>query len=322
MLAKVEIPYRVIDVAAGDLGLQRGPQVRLRGVGADAEHLPRGHLDLQLHRLPGAAPGGAAPRRRRRDPAGRDPQRHAGDHPLDRRDPGEPPAGRRLGPRAEGAAAVPRPRPGAVKRDDVANVEPEPDEPSARGWSPPTSTGRSSRSRRHDLATAPSPPSPGSSGPGPMLVMVTGRPPRWMRYVADAVGHRGVAICANGASSTTCTPRPSCGPTAIAARGAAPRSIDAAARRSRRAARSPWSTTDGFVYEPTLPPRRWDATDPAAGRRRPTLSSPAAAASCSHSHPAPTPTRCSQRRPRPCGDLVDRHPLVGRGAARDERARA
>lgn len=34
---------------------------------------------------------------------------------------------------------------------------------------------------------------------GSMLVMVTGRPPRWIHPVAEAVGHRGVAICANGA---------------------------------------------------------------------------------------------------------------------------
>jgi Cof subfamily protein (haloacid dehalogenase superfamily) len=34
---------------------------------------------------------------------------------------------------------------------------------------------------------------------GAMLVLVTGRPPRWMRPVADAVAHRGMAICANGA---------------------------------------------------------------------------------------------------------------------------
>jgi Cof subfamily protein (haloacid dehalogenase superfamily) len=34
---------------------------------------------------------------------------------------------------------------------------------------------------------------------GAILVMVTGRPPRWLHPVADAVGHRGVAICANGA---------------------------------------------------------------------------------------------------------------------------
>ncbi|GAB2815765.1 Cof-type HAD-IIB family hydrolase [Actinoallomurus bryophytorum] len=34
---------------------------------------------------------------------------------------------------------------------------------------------------------------------GAMLVMVTGRPPRWIHPVASAVGHQGVAICANGA---------------------------------------------------------------------------------------------------------------------------
>jgi Cof subfamily protein (haloacid dehalogenase superfamily) len=34
---------------------------------------------------------------------------------------------------------------------------------------------------------------------GRMLVLVTGRPPRWMRDIADVVGHRGIAICANGA---------------------------------------------------------------------------------------------------------------------------
>src|SRR5512139_2475740 len=34
---------------------------------------------------------------------------------------------------------------------------------------------------------------------GATLVMVTGRPPRWMHDVATAVDHHGVAICANGA---------------------------------------------------------------------------------------------------------------------------
>ncbi|HEY5186720.1 MAG TPA: HAD family hydrolase [Actinomycetes bacterium] len=33
---------------------------------------------------------------------------------------------------------------------------------------------------------------------GVPLVLVTGRPPRWMRPVVEATGHRGVAICANG----------------------------------------------------------------------------------------------------------------------------
>jgi Cof subfamily protein (haloacid dehalogenase superfamily) len=34
---------------------------------------------------------------------------------------------------------------------------------------------------------------------GATLVFVTGRPPRWMREVINAVAHRGMAICANGA---------------------------------------------------------------------------------------------------------------------------
>ncbi|MFF5265168.1 HAD family hydrolase [Actinomadura viridis] len=34
---------------------------------------------------------------------------------------------------------------------------------------------------------------------GATLVMVTGRPPRWMAEIATAVGHHGIAICANGA---------------------------------------------------------------------------------------------------------------------------
>jgi Cof subfamily protein (haloacid dehalogenase superfamily) len=34
---------------------------------------------------------------------------------------------------------------------------------------------------------------------GALVVMVTGRPPRWMAPVADATGHRGLAVCANGA---------------------------------------------------------------------------------------------------------------------------
>ncbi|MCU1587618.1 MAG: phosphatase YbhA, partial [Frankiales bacterium] len=34
---------------------------------------------------------------------------------------------------------------------------------------------------------------------GATFVMVTGRPPRWMRSIAEESGHRGLAICANGA---------------------------------------------------------------------------------------------------------------------------
>jgi len=34
---------------------------------------------------------------------------------------------------------------------------------------------------------------------GATLVLVTGRPPRWMAPVAEQTGHRGLAVCANGA---------------------------------------------------------------------------------------------------------------------------
>jgi hypothetical protein len=34
---------------------------------------------------------------------------------------------------------------------------------------------------------------------GALIVIVTGRPPRWLAGIADATGHHGLAICANGA---------------------------------------------------------------------------------------------------------------------------
>lgn len=34
---------------------------------------------------------------------------------------------------------------------------------------------------------------------GALIVVVTGRPPRWLDGIADALGHHGLAICANGA---------------------------------------------------------------------------------------------------------------------------
>ena len=62
MLAKIEVPYRVIDIAAGRSGFVGGAQIRLRGVGADAGHLPGADLDVELHDVPGPAAGGALPR--------------------------------------------------------------------------------------------------------------------------------------------------------------------------------------------------------------------------------------------------------------------
>ena len=108
-LDKLELSYRVIDTAAGDLGLVGGPQVRLRGVDPDPGPLPRAHLDLQLHRVPDPPPRHPrpVPGRPGRHRAGRDPQRHpVRDHPHDRGDPRDPPERRRLGHRPAGAATV------------------------------------------------------------------------------------------------------------------------------------------------------------------------------------------------------------------------
>src|SRR5690606_13620074 len=91
--------------------VERRAQVRLRGVAAHAAALPRAHVDVELHDVPGAPPQRARARRGRRqerDAHRRDAQRHARHDALDRRDPRAPPAGRRLGPRAGGPASVPR----------------------------------------------------------------------------------------------------------------------------------------------------------------------------------------------------------------------
>ncbi len=111
MLAKIEVPYRIIDTAAGDLG---GPAARKFDCEAWVPTQGRFReltstsncTTYQARRL----------NTRERDPEGLghphrgDPQRHARHDPLARRDPREPPAARRLGRRARGAAALPRSR--------------------------------------------------------------------------------------------------------------------------------------------------------------------------------------------------------------------
>ena len=106
-LDKLELAYRVIDVAAGDLGLsaQRKfdceawvpTQGRYRELTSTSNC-----TDFQTRRLDIRGRFG------RRRQADRDPQRHPGRDPAHHRgDPRDPPAGRRLRPRPEGAAALP-----------------------------------------------------------------------------------------------------------------------------------------------------------------------------------------------------------------------
>ena len=61
---KLELAYRVIDVAAGDLGIERGAQVRHRGVVPVAGHLPRADVDVELHDVPGPPAQHPHPHRR------------------------------------------------------------------------------------------------------------------------------------------------------------------------------------------------------------------------------------------------------------------
>ncbi len=111
MLAKIEVPYRIIDTAAGDLG---GPAARKFDCEAWVPTQGKYReltLDLELHDVPGAPAQHARARPERLGhPRRRDAQRHARHDALARRDPREPPAGRRLGARARGAAPLPRSR--------------------------------------------------------------------------------------------------------------------------------------------------------------------------------------------------------------------
>ena len=77
LLDKLELAYRVIDVAAGDLGLSAQRKFDCEAWIPTQGTLPRAHLDLELHRVPGAAPRHPRPRRGREHRAGGDAERHA-----------------------------------------------------------------------------------------------------------------------------------------------------------------------------------------------------------------------------------------------------
>ena len=81
-LDKLELVYRVIDVAAGDLGTSAQRKFDCEAWIRIAGPVPRAHVDLQLHRLPDPPAGHPRPGRRRHRRADRDPQRDA---LLDRR---------------------------------------------------------------------------------------------------------------------------------------------------------------------------------------------------------------------------------------------
>ncbi|MBD2891426.1 HAD family hydrolase [Actinomadura nitritigenes] len=92
---------------------------------------------------------------------------------------------------------------------------------------------------------------------GAMLVMVTGRPPRWMTEIAAAVRHRGLAICANGALVYDLHSE-----TVVHARQIPPDVLAEAIGRLRGVSpgfRFAVEYPTGFVFETSYDLSRWDA---------------------------------------------------------------
>ena len=71
ILTALEIPYRVVDIAVGDLGASAAAEVRLRGVDSEPAALPGADQLLQHYRLPGKTPLKPVPSRARRIPGTR-----------------------------------------------------------------------------------------------------------------------------------------------------------------------------------------------------------------------------------------------------------
>ena len=101
ILKRLELPYRVMSLCTGDIGLLQREDLRPRGLAAGAERLSRDLLVLELRGVPGAAHAGALPQREGQARAGAHAERlgargraHAG------RGPRELPERRRLGQRS------------------------------------------------------------------------------------------------------------------------------------------------------------------------------------------------------------------------------
>ena len=140
--------------------------VRRHAAGLRVRRLPAGRLEPDLLGRPG-------------DGAQGDGHDHAG--------------GRRPGDRAR-----PDPRAGGAAGRDRAVVTWQHGEHAGRSRRSPAistgpccaPTGRSTSASRRALTAV--------EAAGAMVVICTARPARWMRPLAEATGHRGVAICANG----------------------------------------------------------------------------------------------------------------------------
>ena len=105
LLSELEIPYRVVNIAVGDLGASAAKKYDCEAWLPEPGALPRADLLLQHDRLPGAPPGDPRARRGRPPVTARHAERHRGRRrPHDHRAAREPPA---RGP-LDRAARVPR----------------------------------------------------------------------------------------------------------------------------------------------------------------------------------------------------------------------
>jgi Cof subfamily protein (haloacid dehalogenase superfamily) len=94
---------------------------------------------------------------------------------------------------------------------------------------------------------------------GAVLVLVTGRPPRWMPPIVEATGHRGVAICANGALVYDLHSSTVVGHSLLSAAALA-EIVDALRRDLPGITFAVERHDTGFAHEPNYRPR-WDSTD-------------------------------------------------------------
>lgn len=98
-----------------------------------------------------------------------------------------------------------------------------------------------------------------AQGAGALVVFVTGRPPRWMGEIAEATGHVGVGICANGAYIYDMH-----GEVVVQTFAMSAATALEAAGRVRAAlpdAAFALESQSGFSHEPAYQPR-WDIHDP------------------------------------------------------------
>ena len=110
LVAELGLPYRVVNIAAGDLGAAPAKKYDIEGVVPRPGPLPRAHVDLEHDRLPVAPPRRPLPRRRRarvRPHA----ERHRRDGTDDDRPPRELPGRGRRGRRPRRPRRLRRPCP-------------------------------------------------------------------------------------------------------------------------------------------------------------------------------------------------------------------